>query len=191
METSTALQIIISKIKLLPSQERPLIISIDGRAAAGKTTLANALSQELNADVVAMDDFFLPAHLRSAERYAEVGGNVHYERFEEEVLSSLAKNEAFSYRRFSCAKMAYEDCKTIKSTKWRIVEGCYSLRSGFAKYYDYSIFCDIDPEKQMRRILARNGREQARVFQERWIPLEEHYLKGDKVAERADLILRA
>lgn len=191
METINAVKIVLEKIKYLPVLEHPLIISIDGRAAAGKTTLAKALSQELRADVVQLDDFFLPADLRSAERYAEVGGNVHYERFAEEVLPYLSKAEAFSYRRFSCAKMAYKDRKTIESPQWRIVEGCYSLRSGFGKYYDFSIFCDINPEKQMQRIMERNGPEQAIVFKERWIPLEERYLQSDKVAERADLILRA
>ena len=88
--------------KLLPVLERviaitgraePKIIAIDGRAAAGKTTLATLLSQVLTAEIIRMDDFFLPAELRTAERLAQSGGNIHYERFCAEVLPNLKKKE--------------------------------------------------------------------------------------------------
>ena len=40
------------------SDDKIWIISVDGRAAAGKTTLAARLSQLLGASVIHMDDFF-------------------------------------------------------------------------------------------------------------------------------------
>ncbi|MBS7324987.1 MAG: (d)CMP kinase, partial [Angelakisella sp.] len=36
------------------------VIALDGRAAAGKSTLAAALAETLQAAVIHMDDFFLP-----------------------------------------------------------------------------------------------------------------------------------
>ena len=65
------------------------VIAIDGRAASGKTTLAAALAAETGGTVVHMDDFFLPAELRTPQRLAAPGGNVHAERFAEEVLPFL------------------------------------------------------------------------------------------------------
>ena len=67
------------------------VIAMDGRAAAGKTTLAEELAVTLGGAVVHMDDFFLPGELRTPERLAAPGGNVHAERFVEEVLPYLRR----------------------------------------------------------------------------------------------------
>ena len=71
------------------------VIAVDGRAAAGKTTFAEELAVTLGGAVVHMDDFFLPGELRTPERLAAPGGNVHAERFAEEVLPFLRRGAAF------------------------------------------------------------------------------------------------
>ena len=165
------------------------VIAVDGRAASGKTTLARQLALILDADVVHMDDFFLPPELRTEARYAEPGGNVHYERFMEEVLPRLRDGKPFSYRRFDCSTMAYGDFAEIGGGKWRIVEGAYSLHPKFGDYADLKVFCDIEPAEQLRRIRSRNGERGARMFQSRWIPLEELYIDRCAPRRRADLVL--
>ena len=72
------------------------VIAIDGRSGAGKTTLSQILSERLGASVVHMDDFFLPLSLRSDKRLSEAGGNVHYERFIEEVLPHINDGKSFA-----------------------------------------------------------------------------------------------
>lgn len=67
----------------------PIVIAIDGPCAAGKSTLAKKLAEEIDGQVVHMDDFFLPGRLRTPARLREPGGNVHYERFQEEVLAPI------------------------------------------------------------------------------------------------------
>lgn len=152
------------------------VIAIDGRAASGKTTMARQLSKILEAPVIAMDDFFLPIELRTQERYEEAGGNVHYERFIEEVLPYIRGENAFSYQRFDCSQMDYSrERREIPSGKWRIVEGSYSLHPAFGPYADLTVFSHVESEEQARRILARDGAEFAQVFREKWIPLEEKY----------------
>ena len=91
------------ELRELPEEVR--IIAIDGRCAAGKTTLAARLVKELGGDVIHMDDFFLPPALRTPERRSEPGGNVHYERFLTEVLPNLRSGRPFFYRRFDCSRM--------------------------------------------------------------------------------------
>lgn len=55
------------ELRMLPTGMR--IIAIDGRCAAGKTTLAARLAKELGGDVIHMDVFFCRLHFgrRSAE----------------------------------------------------------------------------------------------------------------------------
>ncbi|HAZ20951.1 MAG TPA: hypothetical protein DCY84_01120 [Firmicutes bacterium] len=167
----------------------PKVIAIDGRAAAGKSTIAAILSAVLKSDVVCMDDFFLPPELRTAERSAESGGNIHYERFCAEVLPFLKRGEGFSYRCFDCSIMDFGASRLIQSDTWRIVEGSYSSHPIFGSYADLRVFCDIAPEEQRQRILKRNGRAMALVFAEKWIPMEEQYFANERVREKADIAI--
>lgn len=162
---------------------RPFIIAIDGRAASGKSTLAEQLSKLLDADVVHMDDFFLPPELRTEERLAEPGGNVHYERFCEEVLPYLGSSAAFSYRIFDCSKMDYSGERIIENKPIRIVEGAYSHHPKFGGYADLFVFSDVDAEEQLRRICLRNGEEKAQMFAKKWIPMEERYFAAFEIKE--------
>ena len=165
------------------------IIAIDGRSASGKTTISKQLTAILDGEVIHMDDFFLPQELRTPARFAEAGGNVHYERFKTEVLPFLRRRSGFSYRRFDCSKMAPGELRQINAAKWRIVEGAYSLHPEFGNYADLKIFFDITPTEQMKRIIKRNGEEKAKIFAARWIPFEEKYINLTKVKARADMIL--
>ena len=179
---------VLAKATALP--DKPVhVLVIDGRSASGKTTLARQLASILKTDVVHMDDFFLPPELRTKDRYAEPGGNVHYERFMQEVLPHLRDPEPFSYRRFDCSTMKPGDMRDIRSGQWRIVEGAYSLHPKFGRYADLTIFYDITPEEQARRILLRNGERGLKMFQSRWIPLEELYIRECDPIRRADLVI--
>lgn len=173
----------------LPDSGAPRIIAVDGRAASGKTTLARQLAGIMDSGVVHMDDFFLPLDLRTPARYREPGGNVHYERFAKEVLPCLKKPGKFSFRTFDCSTMGYGKPAEVKDSPWRIVEGAYSLHPKFGDYADLKVFYDISPAEQKRRIVRRNGEARYRVFKERWIPLEENYIRNCRVRERADLVI--
>lgn len=178
---------ILKKAALVQGEE-PHVLAIDGRAASGKTTMAQALSFVLEAPVIAMDDFFLPMALRTQERYDEAGGNVHYERFIEEVLPYIRSNDSFSYRRFDCSQMDYSpEHRVVPSGRWRIVEGSYSLHPAFGPYADLTVFASVDRNEQARRILARNGAEFAQIFRNRWIPLEEKYFSTYSIEQTAHI----
>lgn len=173
--TELQIQRILQALEKLPYCQSPRVICMDGRSAAGKTTLANALAKAIGADVIHMDDFFLPVELRTQERLSEPGGNVHYERFETEVLPFIRKESPFAYGRFDCHAMKITEMRMVSSATWRIVEGAYAMHPRFGEYADLKVFVDISPEEQMRRIISRNGTAQAENFRSRWIPLEEKY----------------
>jgi len=136
-----------------------------------------------------MDDFFLPPELRTPVRLAEPGGNVHYERFIQQVLPYLRKPEGFSYRCFDCSQMAYGQYRDIPVSNWRIIEGSYSCHPAFGEYMDLRVFCDVTPDEQLRRIVARNGHQMAAVFSAKWIPMEEQYFAAERIREKAAVIL--
>ena len=161
--------------RLIPILEKMgRVTAIDGRAAAGKTTLARELADVTGACVIHMDDFFLPMELRTPERLGEAGGNIHYERFEAEVLPFLKEDAPFTYQRFDCSQMALAEYKTV-GRGMRIVEGSYSHHPRFGEYADLAVFCDVEAEEQMRRIRRRNP-DLAERFEKEWIPMEEAYI---------------
>ena len=97
----------------LQCQRNQVIVAIDGSCTSGKTTLATCLSEIYDCNVFHMDDFFLRPEQRTQERYAEVGGNVDYERFREEVLLPLKSRKPFSYRPFDCSTFTLSDPVTV------------------------------------------------------------------------------
>ena len=167
---------------------RQIVIAIDGSCTAGKTTLTAALEKEYDCNVFHMDDFFLRPQQRTAQRYAEPGGNVDYERFQEEVLLPLKEGGAFSYRPFSCRTFTLMDPVEVAPKALNIVEGTYSLHPYFGDVYDLKLFLTVDPELQRQRIQLRPQHLQERFFAE-WIPMEKLYFDSFHIPEQADLQL--
>lgn len=165
---------------------KPLLLAIDGRCAAGKTTLAAALQRETGCNVIHMDHFFLRPAQRSKERLQEAGANVDYERFLEEVMLPLGERRRFSYRRFDCKSMELASKIEVEPKAVTIVEGSYSCHPALWDFYDFRIFLSVGKEEQLRRIAARDGEESVPVFLERWIPLEERYFEAYRIRERCD-----
>lgn len=171
------------------TQEKAAVIAIDGPAASGKSTLAADLSKVLEAGLIHMDDFFLPPAMRTKERLLAPGGNIHYERFAEEVLPYLKEKQEFTYIRFDCSNGKMEEERKVRESAFRVAEGSYSCHPVFEEYMDLRVFCDVDKETQMERILLRDGKEMAAVFQERWIPMEEKYFETFKIKEKAFVLI--
>lgn len=178
---------VLQAIAKMPQERK--IVALDGRAASGKTTLADQLAKVTGAGVVHMDDFFLPPGLRTEERLVEPGGNVHYERFMEEVLTPLKSPQAFRYRCFDCSRMEPGGEREVKEGNLRIVEGAYSCHPLLGQYMGLSMFCDVEPQEQLKRILQRNGAEMLKNFRDRWIPMEERYFQSFQIREHADLVV--
>ena len=175
--------------KITENKNEKCILAIDGRAASGKTTAADILSFVTGADVIRMDDFFLPISLRSPERYEEAGGNIHYERFKDEIVDKIPKANEISYGKFDCSVMDITGNIIVKTNRLLIIEGVYSHHPYFGNYADIKVFFDIDSNAQIKRIIKRNGSEMAKRFENVWIPLEEKYYSEFGIKESADIVL--
>jgi uridine kinase len=165
------------------------IVTLEGGSASGKSTLAEILCEVYDCNVFHADDFFLRPEQRTPERFAEIGGNLDRERFYDEIIVPLTKNETVTYRPFDCGSQTLDDPITVLQKKLTIVEGVYSTHPAFSRYYDLAVFLDIDPEYQKKRILARNSPRFAERFFNEWIPLENRYFEGTEIKKRSDLII--
>ena len=180
---------IVDTIQKLMCTKQGVIVAIDGRCGAGKTTLATALQQRFDCTLVHMDDFFLPPEKRTPERLSQPGENVDHERFLSQVLKPLKQGKDFAFCPFDCSKLDYGDPIVIHPGALTIVEGSYSCRPGLWEYYDLRIFVDVDPEEQMRRIVKRNPLSE-QSFRTRWIPLKEAYFKAFDIRQKCDIIIK-
>lgn len=173
--------------RLLKRQDR-VIVAIDGKCTSGKTTMASKLAQIYDCNVFHMDDFFLRPEQRTPERFAEVGGNVDYERFREEVLLPLESGKAFSYRPFDCSTFTIAPPVAVTPKKLNIIEGTYSHHPYFGNPYDLKILMTVDEETQRQRILERPAFLHKRFFEE-WIPMENRYFNMLLFSDRIDITL--
>lgn len=163
-------------------------VAIEGRCGSGKTTLADLCAPLFDAEIIRMDDFFLPPALRCEARYAEPGGNVDYERFGRQVLPFL-HGGTLCYDVFSCRQGGFVGQRTLTPAPLVLVEGSYSTHPSFGRPYDLTVFCDVDPAVQKARILARSGEAMWQNFEHKWIPMEEAYFSTFGVKERCDMVL--
>ncbi|MDD4368523.1 MAG: uridine kinase [Oscillospiraceae bacterium] len=186
---------------------RPFLLALDGRCAAGKTTLAQNLqdlAQRFDVDVLVlhMDDFFLPPDLRCADRLAWPGGNVHYERFEAQVLSPLSQGRPAWYQPFDCGQQSLRPGRWLCPAPLILTEGAYALHPKLRAYYQRPgrIFLDISAELQRQRLAQRcldpaadlsRGQSALARFATVWIPLEERYISQTALEAACGLVLTA
>lgn len=180
-----------SRVAALLKSKPRVLIAIDGNCCAGKTTLASHLGELLHANVFHLDDYFLQPHMRTPQRLAQPGGNVDAERFLAEVLLPASRGETAQVQKYDCHEDVLVPPVAVSPTQIAIIEGAYSLHPMLSPYYDLKIFCRIKSDLQIKRILARNGKDALVMFQERWIPLENKYFKALDILSQCDLVIDA
>lgn len=169
--------------------KKPFLVAIDGGSASGKSTLGAALAEELQATLIHMDDFFLPMEMRTEERFAQPGGNVHWERVRAEVLEPIRQGKGPEYGVFDCSVMAVNKTVRAEVRDVVIVEGAYSLHPMLREYYDLRVLVEVEETLQKERILHRNGEQMLRRFLTEWIPLENAYFAACRVKDCCHIIL--
>jgi predicted membrane protein/cytidylate kinase len=164
--------------RLSDSFEKPVVVAIDGRCGAGKTTLAAILALVFDCPTIPMDNFF--------PQDDENAVNIDVNRFLAEVLIPLNSGKPFEYKPYDCKSETYTDSVAVNPGKLVIIEGSYSTFPDFANYIDLKIFMSVNPDEQLRRIKLRSP-EQAERFKKKWIPLEEDSFNKYDIEKKADL----
>jgi uridine kinase len=184
-----------------------LRVAVDGRTAAGKTTLGHELASLL-ADAgrvvlrASLDDFKRPW----AERrdYDRVSGQGYYRNaFDLGAIRDLLLAPALPTGTGLVALCSIDPITQIDHSGTRVelpndgvlmVDGVFALRPELDRYWDLRIWIDIDPELSVRRGTARDGTREGRaraeaLHRERYAPSERVYIAEADPIARADVII--
>lgn len=181
---------IFRRIDSLIKSHESIQVAIDGNSGAGKSTLAALIGGVYDCNIFHMDHFFLRPELKTKERLEEIGGNIDYIRFRQEVAAGLQKGCKFKYRIYDCKKMSMDRYISVLPKKLNIIEGVYSMHPVLIGNYDLKIFLSLDEKEQYLRILKRDGAIMQKQFLSKWIPLENQYFKQMRIEEKSDLVFQ-
>lgn len=168
--------------------KQSFLIAVEGRCAAGKTTLAQKIQTLTECNVIHMDDFYLPFSKRTEQKMAQPGGNMDFERLLFEVLLPLKNGANAMYRPYDCHNDTFLQSKELNAAAPTIIEGSYSCHPSLQKYYDLRVFMDISPERQQIRLKERDP-SSFENFQNIWIPREELYFTACQICDCCDLVV--
>lgn len=178
------------RIDSLMKSNESIQVAIDGNSGAGKSTLSALIGSVYDCNIFHMDHFFLRPELKTKERLEEIGGNVDYVRFRQEVVDGLQRGSEFKYRIYDCKTMSMDQYISVLPKKLNIIEGVYSMHPTLIDNYDLKIFLSLDEKEQNLRILKRDGEIMQKQFLSKWIPLENQYFKQMRIEEKSDLVFK-
>ena len=158
------------------------LIVIDGRAGAGKTTLAETFFADLSVsksiEVIHMDDLYGGWDNALGE---------HLSKRLEIIINSHQQKVAFEIEIFNWETMSFDSRKLINPVDILILEGVGAgqkvVRDAGATLY----WLDIDAEIGIQRVLKRDGNQIAARMRQWQITQEIHFLQ-DKTRENAEHI---
>ena len=176
------MQLIEALLDLSSAKERP-IISIDGPAGAGKTTLAHeiylAISPKMSVTVIHMDDLYdgwdnaLGADLTKVLRYLT----------DQHIQVRPAK-----INRYNWSNSSFEDSEEIALSDLLILEGVGSGDRAIQDDLAALIWIDIDPDIGVNRVIDRDGAQVADQMR-KWLGTQQKYFSQHSTREKADFIL--
>lgn len=174
------------KVALHALQEHR-VLSIDGPCASGKTTIGKLLSSFLECPCIHMDDYFLQANQRTAQRLEEPGGNIDYERFHQEINDAWNQNQPIHMRSYDCSSQRLRKEVILEESPILIIEGSYAHHPYLDDMQAFKIFMDIEPSIQKERLQKRSP-DKFVDFIEKWIPMEEKYFHAFSIKEKSDYV---
>jgi hypothetical protein len=161
-----------------PRLGRTRLVCVDGPAGSGKTTLADALGVELDAQVVHLDDLYqgwggLPGMLPRLRHW---------------VLRPLAAGRPGRYRRWDWDADAWAEWHDVPVTDALVVEGVGAAQAGVRELAVLTAWVEAPWELRLRRGVARDG-EAMRPEWERWQAAEAVHFAADGTAAAADVVI--
>lgn len=132
------------------------IVLIDGRAASGKSTIADALQRRLFKEgetlprVVHMDDLYLGWDGLAA-------GAEYLQRF---VLAPIAARKTAHWQLFDWAVAERREWREFSGGTPLIIEGCGAINSNSIDLAQFSVWLDVDEDVRHKRWLEREGSDE-------------------------------
>jgi uridine kinase len=165
----------------------PLVVALDGRSGAGKSTIARAVAADLVAAVVPLDDFFaasVPSGRWDAWTPAERAANViEWTRVREDALVPLRAGRAARWWPFDFAAGMQADGSWLRQRDPVVVhprpivllDGAYAGSPALADLVDLTILIEAPASEREARLRAREEAAFLAQWHRRWDAVEEHY----------------
>lgn len=197
MELGTVDEIVFRVEELRRERER-VLVALDGRGGAGKSTLARELVRRIPRSAHVEHDWF---HLPK-DRVSE-GRRFDHERLIAEVISpfhSGARELRFS--RYNWGYLAgipdgyHETPISISDVDVVVVEGVETLHRSVASHFDLRVWVDTPPELSLERGMKRDieeyhlDPERVRAAWKEWSDRESESLARDDRRARANVIIK-
>lgn len=193
--------------EMLVERRNPLIVGIDGRSAAGKSTVASIIAQEFadthdSADAVTViegDQFYAGGSSESWDHKTasqKAAGVIDWRR-QREVLAQLLQDGCAEWRPFDWEAENW-DTDTVplspipivtQSAPVIIMEGAYSCRPELHELLDVRVLLSVPPNIRRRQLLDREGYDYRADWEARWSEAENYYFHNVMPPERFDLVL--
>lgn len=159
------------------------IIAIDGRAGAGKTTLADelflAFSATRNVTVIHLEEVYAGWEDALGETLTKTLT---------ELLESLEQGQRYSLPIYNWKTMAFDSEREISPCDLIIIEGVGSAQSIVREFASATIWLDIDPGIGLQRVLQRDGIEISEQMKQ-WQLDEEQLFQREQTHKRTDFAL--
>ena len=176
---------LMQQIQELIQEKKQVILSIDGRCGSGKSSLAEAIGNTYDCNIMHMDDFYLPMIKRQENWWEIPGGNMDFERIQKEITEPLLMQEKILYRPYNCREDFFQQTSVMLLKQLNILEGSYSQHPHIHIPYSLKIFLTCSAAEQARRLQEREG-DHYESFVRRWIPMEELYYRTFGIDQAKD-----
>jgi uridine kinase len=160
-------------------------IAIDGPAGAGKTTLANALSQALRADrnvnLIHLDEIYAGWDMALTPTLTASLSK---------ILEIISSGKSTHIPIYDWTAQQFTSTREVSPCDVIILEGVGSAQRVVRERATMTIWLDIDPHTGLERVLQRDGiaiREQMQLWQVR----EQAHFLADATRENVDFVLSA
>ncbi|MBM7787412.1 nucleoside/nucleotide kinase family protein [Tenggerimyces flavus] len=155
------------------------LVCIDGRAGAGKSTLAGRLASFLgDAQIVHLDDLY--------EGWS--GLPRVWDRLDSWVLQPLRANFRGRYQRYDWESGSYAEWHDVPVRPALIVEGVGSADRAIDHLSTLKMWVDAPLDVRYRRAIERDG-EGFRPYWDAWAADEDLHFARERTAERADVVV--
>ncbi|HKB81041.1 MAG TPA: hypothetical protein VKH35_15140, partial [Thermoanaerobaculia bacterium] len=173
----------------------------DGRSGAGKSTVAAALADLLQATVIPTDDFYAAEipddgwEARAAA--ARARDAIDWRRMRRSALDPLLAGQPAVWHPFDFAAGPRRDGtyrmspQTVRREPAPVVilDGAYSARPELDDVIDVSVLIDIPTDMRLARLAAREEPEFLAAWHERWDAAEDYYFAQVRPRSAFDLVV--
>lgn len=165
-------------VRALAAARTTWTVLVDGRAGAGKSTLARALAAASGATLVRLDDVY------PGWDGLEAGA----EAVRRSLLVPRATGRGGTWRRWDWTADRPAEQHAVPATGGLICEGCGVLTRRSAPLASLRIRVELDAERRKARALRRDG-ELFAPHWDRWAAQEDAVIRAESPAALADLVV--